>query len=165
MTSPVPAYVGLGANLGDAAAMVRSSAVALAELPRTSLLRVSRLYRTAAWGNEDQPEFVNAVAELRTALSPSELLKELLELERRSGRRREAAVHWGPRTLDLDLLLYAEQSIDLPELRVPHPYLHQRAFALVPLAEIAPEAVIPGIGTVGAILRTLNTDTVIPLGG
>lgn len=143
---PVDAYVGLGANLGDAEASVRAAIEALGGLPRTRLMAASRLYASPAWGREDQPDFVNAVAWLRTSLTARELLDGLLETERGFGRNRENALRWGPRTLDLDLLLYARSRIDEPGLQVPHPYLHQRAFALLPLLEIAPDVVIPGQG-------------------
>ena len=142
------ACVGLGANLGDAPATVRAAQQALAGLPGTRLLAASRLYRTPAWGKTAQPDFINAAALLETALPARELLDGLLAVERRFGRTRAAdgSDRWGARTLDLDLLLYGAEVIDEPGLHVPHPHLHERAFALVPLLEIAPAAVIPGIG-------------------
>ncbi len=143
---PIDAFVGLGANLGDAEASVRSAILALGELPRTQLQSASRLYASPAWGREDQPDFINAVAWLRTTLTARELLDHLLAVEREFGRERAEGERWGPRTLDLDLLLYGDSRIDAPGLQVPHPYLHQRAFALLPLLEIAPEVVIPGQG-------------------
>lgn len=144
--TPVDAFVGLGANLGDAEASVRSALLALGELPRTHRQAASRLYATPAWGREDQPDFINAVAWLRTTLTARELLDHLLAVEREFGRERAEGERWGPRTLDLDLLLYGDSRIDESGLQVPHPYLHQRAFALLPLLEIAPEIVIPGQG-------------------
>jgi len=148
MTSTVSAYIGLGSNLGDSAAVLRSALRALAGLPESRLLRASRLYRTAAWGRTDQPDFLNAVAQLQTALPASELLAAMLGIEREAGRARRAdgSDRWGPRTLDLDLLLYGEAVIAEAGLHVPHPHLHERAFALAPLVEIAPDALIPGIG-------------------
>lgn len=147
MSVATTAYVGLGGNLGDAAASLRAAFDALDALPHTRLLRASRLYRTPAWGRRDQPDFVNAAAALETALSPRELLDALLAIERDFGRDRgDDDARWGPRTLDLDLLLYGDAIIDQPGLRVPHPHLHERAFVLVPLLEIAPGAVIPGRG-------------------
>lgn len=140
------AVVGLGANLGDAAATVRQAMAALEGLPGTRLLAVSRLYRTTAWGVTTQPDFVNAAALLDTALAPGELLDALLALERRFGRTRSAGERWGPRLLDLDLLLVEATVLDAPGLRVPHPHLHERAFALLPLLDVWPDAVIPGIG-------------------
>ena len=149
------AAVGLGANLGDAAATVRAALDALARLPCSALLRDSRLYRSPAWGVTAQPDFINAAALLDTTLSPRALLDQLLALEQAFGRTRVAGERWGPRTLDLDLLLYADAVIDSPGLRVPHPHLHQRAFALLPLLEVWPEASIPGIGPVHALAQAM----------
>ena len=159
------ACIGLGANLGDAAQTLRDAFQALAALPRTTLQARSRLYSTPAWGNEDQPAFVNAAAVIDTALSGPELLDALLAIERGFGRVRSPGVHWGPRTLDLDLLLYGEAVIDLPQLQVPHPYLHQRAFALLPLAEIAADAVIPGHGRVRDAVMRVEASGIAPIGG
>jgi 2-amino-4-hydroxy-6-hydroxymethyldihydropteridine diphosphokinase len=142
----VVAYVGLGGNLGDAAATLRAALPALDRLPDSRLRRASRLYRTPAWGQTAQPDFINAVAMLDTALPARALLDRLLGIERAFGRTRASGERWGPRTLDLDLLLYGDAVIDEPGLHVPHPHLHQRAFALLPLLELAPEIVIPGIG-------------------
>ena len=152
------AAIGLGANLGDAAATLREAIAELARLPQTGLLRASRLYRTPAWGVTEQPDFINAVAAVETALSPRDLLDALLAIERSFGRTRLGGERWGPRTLDLDLLLYGDAVIDEPGLRVPHPHLHERAFALLPLAEIAPEATIPGIGNVAEIAAGMAAD-------
>lgn len=156
--APVVAAVGLGGNLGDAAATLREALQALDRLPATRLLRASPLYRTPAWGNTDQPDFVNAAALLETTLPPRALLDALLEVERRFGRRREAGTHWGPRELDLDLLLYGGAVLDEPGLRVPHPHLHERAFALLPLARIAPEMAVPGRGRVDALLAAVDAN-------
>ena len=144
------AYVALGANLGDPAATIRAAFGALANLPESRVVRCSSLYRTAPVGNIEQPEFINAVAKLETTLSPESLLDALLDIETRFGRLR--AEKNGPRTLDLDLLLYNNQQVDLPRLTLPHPRLHLRAFVLHPLAEIAPEIVIPGRGSLAAWL-------------
>ncbi|WP_055026976.1 2-amino-4-hydroxy-6-hydroxymethyldihydropteridine diphosphokinase, partial [Xanthomonas euvesicatoria] len=103
------AFVGLGANLGQAEASVRAAIAALGAVPQTTLIAASRLYRTPAWGREDQPDFINAVAQLRTGLAPLPLLEALLGIEQAFGRERRAGERWGPRTLDLDLLLYADQ--------------------------------------------------------
>ena len=146
MTTPVIAFVGLGGNLGDPAATLGAALQALDEVQGTRLLRASRLYRTPAWGVEQQPDFINAVAMLETSLGAQALLESLFVIERRHGRVREAEQRWGPRTLDLDLLLYGDAMIDEPGLRVPHPYLHERAFALLPLLEIAADVEIPGRG-------------------
>ena len=150
------AFVGLGANLGLAEASVRAAILALGAVPQTMLIAASRLYRTPAWGRENQPDFINAVAQLRTTLAPLQLLDALLGIEQSFGRMRQAGERWGPRTLDLDLLLYADQVIALPRLQVPHPHLHARAFALLPLSELAPEAIIPGHGTVQQALQALQ---------
>ena len=158
------AWIGLGANLGDAANTVRAAIAALDELPETRLLQASRLYATPAWGNEDQPPFVNAVAAVLTDLPALELLQAMLGLERQFGRVRDPAVHWGPRALDLDLLLYGEQVVDLPDLKVPHPYLHERAFVLVPLAEIGPELTIPGHGRVQDAVMRVDACGIAPIG-
>ena len=152
------AAIGLGANLGDAAATLREAIAELARLPRTELLRASRLYRTPAWGVTEQPDFINAVALVETALPPRDLLDALLAIERSFGRTRLDGERWGPRTLDLDLLLHGDATIDEPGLRVPHPHLHERAFALLPLAEIAPESEIPGIGMVGKLAAGMAVD-------
>jgi 2-amino-4-hydroxy-6-hydroxymethyldihydropteridine diphosphokinase len=160
----VRACIGLGANLGDAPAAVRQAQSALAGLPQTRLLAASRLYRTPAWGRQDQPDFINAAALLDTGLTAEALLDHLLDIEQRFGRTRLPGERWGPRTLDLDLLLYGEDRIELPRLRVPHPHLHERAFALVPLAEIAPEAAIPGRGTVKAVLAGIDACGIEPIG-
>ena len=157
------AAVGLGANLGDAAASVREAIHALYSLPQTSLLRASRLYRTPAWGVTEQPDFINAVALLDTGLQAQALLQALLGIEREFGRIRIDGERWGPRTLDLDLLLFGDAVIDEPGLRVPHPHLHERAFALLPLAEIAPQMPIPGIGQVGELAAAMAADGIEPL--
>lgn len=145
---PVVAFVGLGSNLGDSINTVRGALGELAALPGMRLLRASRLYRTPAWGMTAQPDFINAVAMVESRLSPQDLLAAMLQIERNGGRERcaDGSDRWGPRTLDLDLLLYGDQVIDQPGLRVPHPHLHERAFALLPLVEIAPEVGIAGVG-------------------
>ena len=169
MTPPVAAVtaiVGLGGNEGDAVTILRAALVGLDLLPGTRLLRASRLYRTAAWGNVDQPDFVNAAAALETTLSPRDLLDRLLSVERAFGRIRAAdgSDRWGPRRLDLDLLLYGDAVIDAPGLRVPHPHLHERAFALLPLVEVAPDAVIPGVGPARDALQVMATGDIEVVG-
>jgi 2-amino-4-hydroxy-6-hydroxymethyldihydropteridine diphosphokinase len=126
------AYVGLGANAGDVLANIERAIAALGELG--CILGKSALYRTKPWGKRDQPPFVNAVVLLETRLAPRSLLEAFGEIERRLGRT--LGEHWGPRLIDLDLLLYDNLEIDSPELRIPHPYLRERAFVLVPLAEL-----------------------------
>jgi 2-amino-4-hydroxy-6-hydroxymethyldihydropteridine diphosphokinase len=138
------AYIALGANLGDPVATVNAALVSLADLPRSSLAASSSLYRTAPVGLMNQPDFINAVAILETALSPVSLLDELLAIEIRFGRRR--SIPNAPRTLDLDLLLHGDTIQADPRLTLPHPRMHLRAFVLVPLLEIAPDIIIPGHG-------------------
>jgi len=140
------AHVGLGSNLDDPERHVRQALQELGRLPRTQLIACSSLYRTAPVGKLDQPDFVNAVALLTSALSPRELLAELLALEARHGRVR--GERNGPRTLDLDLLLLGDQVVHEAGLEVPHARMHERAFVLLPLAEISPGVVIPGHGRV-----------------
>lgn len=164
MIDPVIAFVGLGANLGDSPATVREAMRALDVLPQTRLLRASRLYRSRAWGVETQPDFINAVAMLESRLPARTLLDELLAIERAQGRERTAEVRWGPRTLDLDLLLHGDSIIDEPGLRVPHPHLHERAFALLPLVEVAPDAVIPGRGLARDIAAVMAGEGIQALG-
>ena len=135
MTGAERVFVGLGANLGDAAASVRAALAQLGELPQTRLIAASSLYRSAPL-DAAGPDYINAVAELRTSLAPEALLAELQALEQRHGRQRP--YHHAPRTLDVDLLLYGERSVATSALTLPHPRLHLRAFVLSPLAELAP---------------------------
>jgi 2-amino-4-hydroxy-6-hydroxymethyldihydropteridine diphosphokinase len=144
------AFVALGANLSDPAAQVRAGIKALPGLPGSRLVRASSLYRSAPVGISGQPDFVNAVAAVETELMPLVLLRALFAIEARFGRRRDFPR--APRTLDLDLLLYDAETIDTPELVVPHPRMHLRAFVLVPLLEIAPGCRIPGRGSADAWL-------------
>lgn len=144
------AYIALGANLGDPAATVNAAFAALSGLPQTRLVATSALYRTAPIGIADQPEFVNAAASVETTLTPEALLDALLAIEQQFGRVR--AEKNGPRTLDLDILLYDEQIIATPRLTLPHPRLHLRAFVLYPLADLAPKLCIPGRGQLAAWL-------------
>lgn len=138
------AYVGLGANLDEPARQVERALHELGGIAQTRLVKASSLYRSAPLGYAAQPPFVNAVAQLETHLGAGELLDELQAIEARHGRRRSFAN--APRTLDLDLLLFGDSSVETPRLRVPHPRMHERAFVLKPLLEIAPGAVIPGRG-------------------
>ncbi len=140
----IRAYVALGANLGDAEATVGAAFTALAGLPTTRLAARSSLYRTAPVGLKNQPDFINAVAALDTALEASALLDRLFAIESAFGRRR--SIRNAPRTLDLDLLIHGETIQDDPRLILPHPRMHERAFVLVPLLEIAPDCHIPGRG-------------------
>jgi 2-amino-4-hydroxy-6-hydroxymethyldihydropteridine diphosphokinase len=142
------AFIGLGSNLDDPVAQIERALHAIAQLAHTQLVRRSSLYLSRPMGPADQPDYVNAVAQVHTALAAPQLLTELLAIERRQGRLRRAGQRNAPRTLDLDLLLYAQQTRDDPALTLPHPGAHERDFVLLPLAEIAPEAVIPGRGAV-----------------
>jgi 2-amino-4-hydroxy-6-hydroxymethyldihydropteridine diphosphokinase len=139
------AYIGIGSNLDEPRSQVERAFDELARLPRTRLLARSSLYRSAPLGYAAQPQFVNALAALDTALPARELLRELQALERQHARERSFPN--APRTLDLDLLLFGEARIDEPGLQVPHPRMHERAFVLAPLVEIAPQALIPGRGS------------------
>ena len=157
------AFVALGANLAEPAVQVRAALGSLAQLPECRVLRSSSLYRTAPVGIHGQPDFINAVAALETTLAPHALLTELFAVEARFGRRRD--YRHAPRTLDLDLLLYDDQTIDTPELRVPHPRMHLRAFVLAPLLEIAPECRIPGRGSAAAWLPAVSMQRIEKLAG
>ena len=161
--TPVTAYVALGANLEDPVVQVRAGLAALATLPHTQLLVQSSLYRTAPVGYADQPDFINAVAAVDTELSPRELLDALLAIELNHGRVRQFAN--APRTLDLDVLLYDDVKVNESGLTIPHPRMHERAFVLAPLAEIAPLCEIPGHGRVSELLRSLDPQGVTRLAG
>jgi 2-amino-4-hydroxy-6-hydroxymethyldihydropteridine diphosphokinase len=141
---------------------VKQGFAALAALPHTTLRARSRLYRTPPWGVTEQPDFINAAARLETALAPRELLDALLAVETRAGRVRGARN--GPRILDLDLLLYGDHAINEPDLVVPHPRLHERAFVLLPLADIAPDLEVPGQGRVAELLEHVDTAGCVPIG-
>jgi 2-amino-4-hydroxy-6-hydroxymethyldihydropteridine diphosphokinase len=149
------AYVGLGSNLGDREAYVRAALGALAVEPGIEVVGVSAFRDTDPVGIVDQPRFLNAAAALETALPPRTLLERLLAIERRLGRTR-AGPAFGPRTIDLDLLVYGDERVDEPGLEVPHPRLHERRFALEPLAELDPGLVVPGHGRVDALLAALD---------
>jgi 2-amino-4-hydroxy-6-hydroxymethyldihydropteridine diphosphokinase len=153
----VHAYIGLGSNLGDREGTLRAAIGRLRHLPETKVLRVSTLRRTDPVGPVDQPRFLNGAVELETALSARRLLGGLLELERAFGRDRAAVPAQGPRTLDLDLLLYGQDVIDEPGLEIPHPRLHERRFVLEPLTELDPALEVPGKGSVQTLLAKLDS--------
>lgn len=138
------AYIGLGSNLNQPRQQVEEALKELAALPQTCCITHSRLYRSAPMGPQDQPDYINAVAILSTALDPHRLLGELQAIEQRHNRVRKR--HWGERTLDLDLLLYGDLRIATAALTVPHPGLQERAFVLYPLLEVDPDVMIPGWG-------------------
>jgi 2-amino-4-hydroxy-6-hydroxymethyldihydropteridine diphosphokinase len=151
------AFVGLGSNLGDREATLRAAVGRLRGLAGTEVKSVSRFRDTEPVGYLDQPRFLNGAVELETTLEPRGLLDALLALERDFGRDRSASPPQGPRTLDLDLLLYGDERSEEPGLVVPHPRLHERAFVLEPLAELDPGLEIPGMGPVQALLAKLDS--------
>jgi len=154
-------FVGLGSNLGRPEQQLRAALTRLALIPETVLSAVSRFYRTSPWGVVDQPPFINAVAELRSALPPQALLDALLAIERDAGRERRE--RWGPRVLDLDLLWYDGLRIERPGLTVPHPHAHERGFVLRPWAELAPDLPLGDHGTVGDLAARVDCSSVEPL--
>jgi 2-amino-4-hydroxy-6-hydroxymethyldihydropteridine diphosphokinase len=154
VSGPVRAAIALGSNLQDPEAQVRRAFDEIAALPQTHLVARSSLYRTEPVGYADQPSFVNACALVETSLAPRALLERLLEIEQRHGRVRE--IRNGPRTLDLDLVVYGERSVDEPGLTVPHPRAHERAFVLRPLAEVWPEAQLGRHGAAGQLAGKLK---------
>ena len=165
MTTSLPyvrAYIGLGSNLTSPLQQVRHAIAELAQLPASRLRAVSRLYRTAPMGPADQPDYINAVACIDTRLAPLALLDALQALEQHHGRVR-GAVQWGPRTLDLDLLLYGDALIDEPRLTVPHPGMGERGFVLIPLAEIAPTLQMPDGQSLSALCAALPEQGLDPL--
>jgi 2-amino-4-hydroxy-6-hydroxymethyldihydropteridine diphosphokinase len=145
-----PAYIGVGSNLATPERQVREAVDLLDRIPGTRLVACSSLYRSAPFGGIEQPDFVNAVAAALTTLPPAELLAALKDLERQRGRERDGT-RWGPRIVDLDLLVYGGRTIDEPGLTVPHPGIGGRNFVLLPLGEIAPDLVIPGLGRVAGL--------------
>jgi len=151
MTSWVTAFIGLGSNLDDPEAQIRRAYATLALLPNCRDLLASDLYLSRPFGEVEQPDYINAVAGLQTTLTPEALLAALQAIERQQTRTRE--VRWGPRTLDLDILLYGAEIVGRPDLVIPHPGLAQRDFVLYPLSEIAPEIMIPGLGPIGDCLE------------
>lgn len=150
------AYVALGSNLGDSRQHLLDAIEALAALPHTQVIARSKIYRTPPWGMVDQPEFLNAVVTLETALGPHELLDALLQIERAAGRQRNGE-RWGPRTLDLDLLHVVGKTVNDERLTLPHPHIADRAFVLLPLHDVASDLEIPGQGKVVDLLRTVDT--------
>jgi 2-amino-4-hydroxy-6-hydroxymethyldihydropteridine diphosphokinase len=149
------AFVGLGSNLGDPEELIRSALELLGAEAGIEVVAVSSLRETDPVGYEDQPRFLNGAAELATELPPQELLERLLAVERRLGRVRGEGPRFGPRTIDLDLLLYGQETVQEPGLTLPHPRLHERRFALEPLAELDPALEVPGRGPVQALLAGL----------
>jgi 2-amino-4-hydroxy-6-hydroxymethyldihydropteridine diphosphokinase len=157
----VRAFVGLGSNLGDREATIARAVELLADARGVEVVGVSRLRETEPWGPVEQPPYLNGAVEVETDLPPRALLDVLLAVEQALGRERTGE-RWGPRTIDLDLLLYGDDELDEPGLTVPHPRLHERRFALEPLAELAPDAVVPGRGTVAELLGGLAPEGPFP---
>lgn len=155
------AYVGLGSNLNDPETRLKQAFDALDRIPRTRCLERSRIYQSRPVGPPDQPDYLNAVALLSTQLDAHRLLAELQHIERVQGRVRDR--RWGPRTLDLDLLLFADLVIETPDLVVPHAAMHQRLFVLLPLADISPELRIPGRGKLQDLIKACSDQGVRPL--
>jgi 2-amino-4-hydroxy-6-hydroxymethyldihydropteridine diphosphokinase len=161
MTAWIPAYVGIGSNLGDSRARVEAAFDALDAVGDTRLVARSRLYRTRPFGPVQQGDFINAAAGLLTRLSAQQLLAALRAIEAGQGRVR--AERWGPRTLDLDLLVYGDHRIAEAELVVPHPGIAERGFVLAPLNDIAPALDVPGMGRIEELLRRLPDDGIAGL--
>lgn len=157
-------YIALGSNLDEPANHIQRACQELGALPQTRCLQYSRLYQSAPHGPTDQPDYINAVAELETRLPPNELISVLQALEKEHGRVRTAE-QWGPRPLDLDILLYGDQQIDAPDLQIPHPYMAERAFVLYPLAELVADLNIPGYGLLSDLLQSCPADGLEPLNG
>lgn len=155
------AYIGLGANLGEAANTLQVALQAIGLLPESRLLAASPLYRSAPVGYLDQPDFVNAVACIETTRPALQLLTDLQALEEQSGRQR--TFRNAPRTLDLDLLLYGDCVLNEPDLELPHPRMHQRGFVLVPLLDIAPNIIIPGVGPANRCASLLDLTDLVKL--
>lgn len=148
------AYIALGSNLDNPKMQIQGALAELDEIEDSRLLQTSSLYASAPWGYANQPDFINAVASIETELPPRRLLEELLKIETWHGRER--AFLNSPRTLDLDIALYGEEIVVEENLTIPHPRMHERAFVLAPLAEIAPQIVIPGQGAIAQLLARCN---------
>ncbi len=150
-----PAWIGVGSNLSSPVRQVETAFELLDELPDTRLTATSGMYRSAAYGGIEQPDFVNAVAAIETQLTPGELLNELKALERARGRAR-GGVRWGPRVLDLDILVFSGEEMSTDSLTIPHPGIAERNFVLLPLKEVAPDLEIPGLGHIANIEVDMN---------
>ncbi|MEA3411281.1 MAG: 2-amino-4-hydroxy-6-hydroxymethyldihydropteridine diphosphokinase [Pseudomonadota bacterium] len=162
MAPTVSAYIGIGSNLGDPRKQVLSAYRELAAIPSCRLVARSALYASAPMGPKDQPDYINSAAAIETSLAPGKLLSRLQVIEDRHGRVR-GPVRWGPRTLDLDLLVYGKLELDTAELTLPHPGLHKRCFVLCPLADLGVDIVVPGLGTVHDLLGRTDCRGIVRL--
>ncbi|MEL7539028.1 MAG: 2-amino-4-hydroxy-6-hydroxymethyldihydropteridine diphosphokinase [Pseudomonadota bacterium] len=158
MTHWFPAYVAIGCNVGDCAQQLRDARIAIDALPDVCCVAGSSVFRTAPVGKTDQPAFLNAAVGFLTTFAATTLLDELHRIERTFGRERSRETRWGPRTLDLDLLVYGSQCQQDDALTLPHPRIAERNFVLLPLVEIAPELEVPGVGGVRQLLERCATD-------
>jgi 2-amino-4-hydroxy-6-hydroxymethyldihydropteridine diphosphokinase len=156
------AYIGLGSNLGDPVGQLASGLIDLGALPGTRLVAQSSFYRSKPLGRGEQPDYINAVARLDTTLTADGLMRSLLEIEKRHGRVR-GPDRWQARTLDLDLLLYGHERIHSPGLTIPHPEIARRNFVLMPLAEITPDLMIPGLGGVTELLHLIGSADIVKI--
>ena len=156
------AYIGLGSNLESPEDQIQNAIVAIGRIPDTKIIRLSSCYQSSPVGPQNQPDYINAVVHITTGLSADGLLEQLQYIEDKQGRTRE--VRWGARTIDLDLLLYGDAVINEKNLIVPHPEMHNRAFVLYPLHEIAPTIQIPGMGSIEQLLQKINSDDLRKLG-
>lgn len=150
----VDAYIGLGSNLSDPQQQVTLALQELHEIPDTSLVEASSLYSSKPMGPSDQPDYINAVAKISTGLTPEDLLKALQGIEQMHQRQRKDE-RWGPRTLDLDIILFADQQIETPSLQIPHYGVAEREFVLIPLQELQEDLIIPGKGAVASLIEKL----------
>ncbi len=158
---PVDCYIGLGSNLDNPLQQVRQALTELTQLPHSTLIKQSQLYRSDPVGPAGQPDYINAVAQIQTRLQPEALLDQLQQLEQK--HRRVRLQHWGPRTLDLDILLFGDQRISTARLSVPHPYMAERSFVLYPLLEIAPELSLPDGRSLIELIVQCDMGTLAPV--
>ena len=157
----IKVYIGLGSNLDDPQSQLKKAMIALEIIPSSSVVKISSFYKSKPVGPQDQPDYINAVVELDTELSASVLLDYLQAIENEQGRERK--IKWGARTLDLDILLFGDETIINDRLQIPHVEMRNRGFVLLPLNEIAPDCVIPGVGSVSDLLVRDNEDDLVKL--
>ena len=157
----IKVYIGLGSNLGDPQSQLKKAIIAMNMVPSTSVVKTSSFYRSKPVGPQDQPDYINAVVELDTELSAPVLLDYLQDIENEQGRERK--IKWGARTLDLDILLFGDEIINNDRLQVPHVEMHNRGFVLLPLNEILPDCMIPGVGAVSSLLQENSINDLVKL--